>query len=141
MPLPQALADLVNEIQDVPANQRLEFIVELGEELPALPARYAEHPELLEAVPECQSPIFLTTEVEDGLVHLFFSAPTEAVTTRGLAAVLNEGLNQQPVDDVLSVPEDFALQLPLEGSVSSLRLYGLTGMLMRIQRQVRRESA
>lgn len=141
MSLPAALTDLIEEIQDVPEAQRLEFIVELGEELPALPARYAENPDLLEAVPECQSPIFLTTEVEDGVVHLFFSAPAEAVTTRGLAAVLNEGLNKQSVEDVLAVPEDFALQLPLQGIVSALRLNGLTGMLARIQRQVREKSA
>lgn len=141
MSLPTALAELVAEIEDVPESQRLEFIVELGEELPAPAQRYVDDPDLLEAVPECQSPIFLATEVEDGIVHLIFSAPAEAVTTRGLAAVLYEGLNNQSVEDVLAVPEDFALQLPLQGIVSALRLNGLTGMLARIQRQIREKTA
>lgn len=141
MPLPAALSELVSEIQDVPESQRLEFIVELGEELPAPAQCYVDDPDLLEAVPECQSPIFLATEVEDGVVHLIFSAPAEAVTTRGLAAVLYEGLNNQSVEDVLAVPEDFALRLPLQGIVSALRLNSLTGMLARIQRQVREKTA
>lgn len=141
MNLPAPLAELLAELEEVPAAQRLEFVVELGEELPPPPEAYLQKPDLLEAVPECQSPIFLATELEDDTVRLIFSAPAEAVTTRGLAAILYEGLNGRSVEEVLALPADLALRLPLEGIVSALRLNGLTGMLARIQRQVREKSA
>ena len=58
---------------------------------------------------ECQSPLFLTMEIgeaPDRQVHLFFSAPREAPTTRGFAGVLLEGLDGLPAAEVLAVPDD-----------------------------------
>lgn len=130
-------ADIAAEFAEVPASDRLQLLLEFSQSLPELPARYADHPELLEPVPECQSPIFLVTEVEGGIVHLFFSAPAEAPTTRGFASILYEALDGESVDTVLTVPQDAALRLSLTDQVSPLRLNGMSGMLARIQRQVR----
>lgn len=131
------IADIAAEFAEVPASDRLQLLLEFSQSLPALPERYADHPELLEPVPECQSPIFLVTEVEDGIVNLFFSAPAEAPTTRGFASILYEALDGESVETVLAVPEDVALRLSLTEQVSPLRLNGMSGMLARIQRQVR----
>ncbi|MBM7051572.1 MULTISPECIES: SufE family protein [unclassified Rothia (in: high G+C Gram-positive bacteria)] len=131
------LAEIAAEFAEVAASDRLQLLLEFSQSLPVLPERYADHPELLEAVPECQSPIFLITEVNDGIVNLFFSAPAEAPTTRGFASILHEALDGQSVEDVLDVPEDTALRLSLTDQVSPLRLNGMSGMLARIQRQVR----
>ena len=50
--------------------------------------------DLLEQVPECQSPLFLAVEVApDDTVHLFFDAPPQAPTTRGFAGILQTGLD------------------------------------------------
>src|SRR6266567_4451308 len=57
-------------------NPRLQ---EFSEALPPLPGRYAGHRDLLERVPECQTPLFLAVEVDGGgTVHLFFDAPPES---------------------------------------------------------------
>lgn len=130
-------ADIAAEFAEVPASDRLQLLLEFSQSLPKLPARYADHPELLEPVPECQSPIFLVTEVEGDVVHLFFSAPAEAPTTRGFASILYEALDGESVDTVLTVPQDAALRLSLTDQVSPLRLNGMSGMLARIQRHVR----
>ena len=90
---------------------------------------------------ECQSPLFLAVEVEDAgdqAVHLFFSAPREAPTTRGFASIMSTGLDGQPAADVLAVPDDFYLALGLGQAVSPLRLRGIAAMLGRIKSQVRR---
>ena len=105
-----------------------------------LPERYAEHPELLEPVPECQSPIFLITEVEgsgrEATARLFFSAPPEAPTTRGFASILAEALDGRTVGEVLDTPETVTGELGLAEVVSPLRLNGMAGMLARIKRQL-----
>lgn len=138
-PLPAGLAEIAQDFADMPAHERLPLLLEFSDELPELPARFADHPELLEPVPECQSPIFLLTEIDDDAartVHLYFSAPREAPTTRGFAGILHEGLDGRPAAEVLAVPADFPLRLSLTEIVSPLRLNGMSGMLARIQRQV-----
>lgn len=139
--LPAKLQDIANEFAEVPDSDRLQLLLEFSQSLPDLPERYAEHPELLEPVPECQSPIFLITEVKDGIVNLFFSAPQEAPTTRGFASILHEGLNGESVETVLSTPSDVAMRLSMTDQVSPLRLNGMSGMLTRIQRQVKEATA
>ena len=41
--------------------------------------------------------------VGDRAVHLFFSAPREAPTTRGFASIMSTGLDGQPAADVVQV--------------------------------------
>ena len=140
-PLPAALDELVDDFASVSARERLELLLELSDELPPLPERYAGHAEAMEQVHECQSPLFLAVEVEDAgeqAVHLFFSAPREAPTTRGFASIMSTGLDGQPAADVLAVPDDFYLALGLGQAVSPLRLRGISAMLARIKSQVRR---
>jgi cysteine desulfuration protein SufE len=94
-------------------------------------------------VHECQSPLFLLVEVGDEPadrpqerpVHLFFSAPPEAPTTRGFAGILHEGLDGLSVAEVLAVPDDAPYRFSLGEAVSPLRLRGMVGMLSRIKRQ------
>jgi cysteine desulfuration protein SufE len=132
------LQEIVEDFAAVPDRDRLQLLLEYSQDLPALPERYAEHRDLLEPVPECQTPLFLAVEVEpDSVVHLFFEAPAEAPTTRGFAAILHAGLDGLDADEVLAVPAEFSTQLGLQDLVSPLRLRGMAAMLARIKRQVR----
>ncbi len=96
----------------------------------------------MEQVHECQSPLFLAVEVDEAeRVHLFFSAPPEAPTTRGFASIMHTGLDGEPAADVLAVPDDFYTALGLAQAVSPLRLRGMSAMLSRIKKQVRAATA
>ncbi|GAB3679612.1 SufE family protein [Angustibacter aerolatus] len=139
--LPEALAELADDFTSVTARDRLQLLLELSDELPELPPRYALHVEAMEQVDECQSPLFLATEVDGGTVHLFFSAPPESPTTRGFAGILHTGLDGLPVADVLAVPDDAPYRFGLAEAVSPLRLRGMVAMLSRIKRQVRAHAA
>ena len=132
------LQEIVDEFNAVPDKDRLQLLLEFSQELPPLPERYAKHRDLLEPVPECQSPLFLAVEVQnDATVRLFFDAPPEAPTTRGFAGILHAGLDQLSADEVLATPPEFSSQLGLADLVSPLRLRGMAAMLGRIKRQVR----
>jgi cysteine desulfuration protein SufE len=135
--LPAQLAEIVDDFASAPPRDRLEMLLEYSLMLPALPARLAEHPERLEPVPECQSPLFVAAEVEDGAVRIHADAPPESPTTRGFAGILHAGLDGLSPDEVLSVPGDVTQRLALAEVVSPLRLRGATALLARIQRQVR----
>ena len=132
------LQEIADEFGAVPESERLQLLLEFGQELPPLPARYATQRELLEPVPECQTPLFLAVEISPNeTVHLFFDAPPEAPTTRGFAGILHAGLDGLTADEVLATPGEFSSQLGLQDLVSPLRLRGMAAMLARIKHQIR----
>jgi cysteine desulfuration protein SufE len=142
--LPPQLAELVEDFSEVGPKDRLQLLLELSQELPELPDRYADAASSMEQVPECQTQLFLAVEVEpdsERTVHLFFSAPREAPTTRGFASIMHTGLDGEPAADVLAVPDDFYTALGLAQAVSPLRLRGMAAMLARIKKQVRAAAA
>ena len=136
------LQEIVEDFSAVPDKDRLQLLLEFSQDLPALPERYAGHPDRMEPVPECQTPLFLAVEVDpDSVVHLFFEAPPEAPTTRGFAGILHAGLDGLGADEVLQTPGEFSSQLGLNDLVSPLRLRGLAAMLARIKRQVQAQTS
>lgn len=141
--LPDQMQELVEDFHAVPEADKLDLLLEFARSLPELPPRLGEHPEELEQVVECQSPLFLAVEFDaeaaDPRVQLFFSAPQEAPTTRGFAAILHEGLNGLPASTVLSVPDDLPERFDLTRLVSPLRMRGMSAMLARIKRRVREQ--
>src|SRR5690606_26562188 len=142
--VPNELNEIVEEFIEVPEADRLELLLEYSRELPELPARLAEHPELFEQVVECQSPLFLVVEVgaeANRTVNLVASAPPEAPTTRGFASVLAAGLDGADAASILAVPDDMPQQLGLTRALSPLRMRGMTAMLGRIKRQISEQLA
>lgn len=134
--MPAPLADVVSEFAEVSGQDKLALLLEYATELPALPADLEEA--AMEPVPECQSPLFLHVDAADrDEVRLYFSAPAEAPTTRGFAAILAAGLDGQPAETILAVPDDFYADLGLAKLISPLRLRGMSAMLTRIKRRLR----
>jgi cysteine desulfuration protein SufE len=136
------LQEIAEDFTSLPDGDRLQLLLEFSRDLPSLPARLADHHDLLESVPECQTPLFLAVEVDaEGTVHLFFDAPPEAPTTRGFAGILHAGLDGLASEEVLNTPAEFSSQLGLQDLVSPLRLRGMAAMLARIKRQVREQQS
>ena len=134
--MPASLAEVVSDFQEVQGQDKLALLLEFADELPPLPADLEQ--DAMEPVPECQSPLFLHVDAADREhVRLYFSAPAEAPTTRGFAAILAAGLDQQPAEDILAVPDDFYSDLGLAALISPLRLRGMSAMLARIKRRLR----
>jgi cysteine desulfuration protein SufE len=140
--LPLALSQIREDFLDLEVRDRLVLLLEFANELPELPERYAEHPDLLERVEECQSPVYIFVEVDENrIVHLHATAPKQAPTTRGFASILATGLAGLTVEEVLNVPDDFPNTIGLTEAVSPLRIRGMTAMLGRTKRQIREKIA
>ncbi|WP_166864644.1 MULTISPECIES: SufE family protein [unclassified Salinibacterium] len=140
--LPEKLVEIREDFLALTQQERLQLLLEFANELPELPQRFADHPDLLERVEECQSPVFIFVEIDDDrIVHLHATAPKEAPTTRGFASILVQGLAGLTVEQVLAVPSDYPLTIGLTEAVSPLRIRGMSGLLGRTQRQVRERTA
>ncbi|MDQ2638272.1 MAG: SufE family protein [Actinomycetota bacterium] len=134
--MPPALAEVVSDFAEVQGQDKLQLLLEFANELPPLPADLEEA--AMEPVPECQSPLFLHVDAQDrDHVRLYFSAPAEAPTTRGFAAILAAGLDDHTAEEILAVPDDFYSDLGLATLISPLRLRGISAMLARIKRRLR----
>jgi cysteine desulfuration protein SufE len=134
--MPAALAEVVSDFADMQGQDKLQLLLEFANELPPIPADLEVA--AMEPVPECQSPLFLHVDASDrDRVRLHFSAPAEAPTTRGFAAILAAGLDEHSADEILAVPDDFYADLGLAKLISPLRLRGMSAMLTRIKRRLR----
>ncbi|MDQ4132413.1 MAG: SufE family protein [Actinomycetota bacterium] len=131
------LQRIVDLFAGAPKDLRAQALLEYSRKLPDLPPELAGHRELMEQVPECQTPFFLLTEVDDDQrVKLHFDVPAESPTTRGFAGILWSGLDGAPAEAVLDTPNDFYTKMGLSEVISSLRLRGMTAILSRLKRQV-----
>ena len=140
--LPAALAETRDDFLALDVQDRLTLLLDFSNELPELPDRYRDHPDLLERVEECQSPVYIFVEVDDdGLVHMHATAPAESPTTRGFASILAQGLEGLTPEEVMAIPADYPQSLGLNAAVSPLRVRGMSGMLARAKRQLAAHTA
>jgi cysteine desulfuration protein SufE len=135
------LQRIVDLFAGAPKDLRLQALLEYSRKVGPLPADLQGHRDLMEQVPECQTPFFLATRLDDdNRVQLHFDVPAEAPTTRGFAGILQAGLNGAKADDVLATPDDFYTKMGLAEVLSSLRLRGMSAILARMKRQVRQQA-
>jgi cysteine desulfuration protein SufE len=140
--MPPKLARIVDLFAGAPKNLRVEALLEYSRKVPPLPPHLQGHQEDMEQVQECQTPFFLSAEVDgDCRVTAWYDCPPEAPTTRGFAGILAEGLNGATAEEVLEVPNDFYTQMGLAEAISSLRLRGMGAILGHLKRQVREQGA
>ena len=134
---PPGLAAVAADFADTPREMRLELLLEYADRLQPLPEKYVAQIDLMERVQECQSPLYAIAEVSNDVVKIHATAPQESPTTRAFASIMQLGLNGLTASQVLAVPASAPLQLGITDLVSPLRMRGATGLLARIQRQVR----
>jgi cysteine desulfuration protein SufE len=114
---------------------RLELLLDFALKLPPLPERLvAARDQGLNRVPECQSPVFLYLERENGGVVLHADAPREAPTVRGLVSLLARSIHGATPADVAALPGDLLDQLGLSEALGMTRMHGLTAVVGRLKR-------
>ncbi len=131
----RASEDIIADFQFLEGSDRLQLLLEFSEALPELDSRYGDHPELLERVEECQSPVFIAVDGTAAEIKLHFSAPRESPTTRGFASILFSALSSHSAHEILELSDDFPTKLGLDHIITPLRVRGMRGMLARIKRK------
>jgi len=135
---PAALQEIIQEFREVLPRERLELLLEYADDLPDLPARLQEKRETMEQVHECQTPVFLYTELNNGQVAFYLDIPRESPTVRGYASILVGGLNGATPAEIQATPEDVYLLLGLHEAITPQRLRGLHALMIYMKRQVQR---
>jgi cysteine desulfuration protein SufE len=89
----------------------------------------------MEAVPECMTPVFLFSELQEGRMILYLDVPAESPTVRGYAEIMRQGLTGSTPQQILALPSDVYLRLGLEKVLTHQRLNGLAALLGHIKHQ------
>jgi cysteine desulfuration protein SufE len=139
--LPASLRSIVEEFRASTPRERLELLLEYSQDLPDLPDHLADERDKLEQVHECQTPVFLFTEIENQGVHFHLDIPQESPTVRGYAAILADGLDGSSPEAVLATPDDVYNLLGLQEAVTPQRLRGLHALMIYMKRQIKNLAA
>lgn len=122
-----------NEIKEKFANQSIEMryatLIELGKTLSPLPKELQTTDNL---VPGCQSILYLHTSFENG--KCFFQATSDALISKGLAALLIAAYSGESPETILKFPPNFIGEIGIGASLSPNRSNGLAQIHLKMKR-------
>ncbi|CAN5619435.1 SufE family protein [soil metagenome] len=132
--VPEALAEIIDEFKMADDREKLELLLEYSDTLPALPERLERLIDEMEQVEECQSPVAIHAESDNGRIQFFFAIPESAPTVRGFAGIMLEGTLGATPEEILQIPADFFVEMGLTRVLSPQRLNGIGAILAHMKR-------
>jgi cysteine desulfuration protein SufE len=132
----EKLDEIVAEFADLDAREKLELLVDFAKGLPPLAADYEARKAADDSrVHECQTPVFLWTEITaGGTARLVAEVAPEAPTVKGFVAILAEAINDRPAVEAAEVADDVLDRMGLADVLGMMRARGLQAILARIRR-------
>lgn len=107
---------------------KYQYIIEMGQTLPSLSAEHKVEENLVRG---CQSNVWLTANMENGLVT--YKADSDAIITKGLIALLIRVLSHHSPVEILSSNLHFMEEIKLQDHLSPTRANGLTAMVQKMK--------
>jgi cysteine desulfuration protein SufE len=132
--LPRRLQDIVDDFAFCEGREKLELLLDYSERMPPLPDWLQGQHDGMDQVHECMTPVFVQSVTEDGKMHFYFDVPPESPTVRGYAALLAEGLDGLSPQEILTLPNDFYLEMGLAEVLTHQRMNGISAILAHMKR-------
>lgn len=108
--------------------ERYEYIIELGKSLPIIDEAHKLDENLIKG---CQSKVWLFSELENDTVK--YTADSDAILTKGIAALLLRVYSGQKPEDILTAETNFIDEIGLKEHLSPTRANGLVSMVKQIK--------
>ena len=136
------IEEIVREFDGADQQEMISLLIDYSEDLPEIPGRFAGHVDRdLHRVHECETPVFIWVEVEDGRVRIFADVPEPFPTVRGLVSILVSAFDGLSPEEIESAPADFISRLGLAQKLGIRRVRGLSAVYARIKNEVRKHGA
>lgn len=133
-PIPPRLRQIIEDFQWSEGREKLELLIQFANRLPELPEWLSRDHSQMEPVPECMTPVQIYAQTKDDRLTFYFEVPQESPTVRGFAALMAEGLNDLTPQQILTIPNDFYLQMELDKVLTHQRLNGIAAILAHMKR-------
>ncbi|TFG75535.1 MAG: SufE family protein [Thermodesulfobacteriales bacterium] len=135
------IEEIIEAFQEADYQETLTMLLDYSESLPQLPEKYIEQRDAgFNRVPECETPVFVWIELNDGLVHIDADVPQESPTVRGFVSLLVDSFNGVTPEEVQSAPQNLVHNLGLDQKLGTRRMFGLSAVYNRIRSSVKEAS-
>lgn len=104
------------------------YLIEMGREIPLLDDKYRKEEYLING---CQSRVWLHAEFKEGKV--VYKADSDAIITKGIAALLIRVLGGHTPDEIILTELTFIEKIGLKEHLSPTRSNGLVSMLKQMR--------
>lgn len=108
--------------------EKYEYIIELGRELPELSPQYKTSNQLIQG---CQAKVWLNADIKNNL--LIFYADSDALIPKGIAAVMIKIYSGSPPIEILQSKGLFISKIGFQEFLSPIRANGLLLMFKKIK--------
>lgn len=108
--------------------QKYEYIIELGQKLPALDAKHKVDENKIKG---CQSSVWLNAYEKDG--KIFFEADSDSTFVKGEIALLIRVLSGQPAEEIVNAELKFLDAIGLRQHIAVTRANGLANMIKQMK--------
>ena len=107
---------------------RYQYLIDLGKSLPIIDTQFKLDENLIKG---CQSKVWLYSELENNKIK--YTADSDAILTKGIAALLIRVYSGQKPADILSAETNFIDAIGLKEHLSPTRANGLVSMIKQIK--------
>lgn len=108
--------------------QKYDYLIELSKDIPLISEEYRLNENLIKG---CQSKVWLHARQIDGKVR--YTADSDAIITKGIAALLIRVLSEQKAEDILENEMYFIDAIGLKEHLSMTRSNGLVSMIKQMK--------
>ena len=108
--------------------QKYDYLIELSKDIPLISEEYRLNENLIKG---CQSKVWLHARQIDGKV--IYTADSDAIITKGIAALLIRVLSEQIAEDILENEMYFIDAIGLKEHLSMTRSNGLLSMIKQMK--------
>ncbi|XP_031253837.1 sufE-like protein 1, chloroplastic/mitochondrial [Pistacia vera] len=130
--LPPKLQDIIKLFQSVQEPKaKYEQLLFYGKNLKPLDTQFKTRENKVEG---CVSQVWVRAYFDEQK-NVVFEADSDSVLTKGLAALLVQGLSHRPVEEIVKVSPDFVVLLGLQQSLTPSRNNGFLNMLKLMQKK------
>ena len=124
--LSERIEGIIAEFAELEPRERLELLLEFSDKLAPLPPEYqAQRDAGMNRVHECQTPVFLWTEIVDGKVRILADVAPESPTVKGFVSILSDLYTSADPAEVLAAPVDIVQRFGLTEALGMVRMRGL----------------
>ena len=108
--------------------QKYDYLIELSKDIPLISEEYRLNENLIKG---CQSKVWLHAREIDGKV--IYTADSDAIITKGIAALLIRVLSEQKTEDIIENEMYFIDVIGLKEHLSMTRSNGLVSMIKQMK--------
>lgn len=132
-----SVEEIVREFQEADRQGMIDLLKDYSEDLPEVPERVLSLMNRdANRVHECETPVFIWVEREDGAVTIFADVPGPYPTVRGLVSILVNAFSGLSPQEIESAPPDFISRLGLAQLLGTRRMWGISAVYSRIKSEV-----